>query len=163
MTIALIPLPTNGQAAVRETLKVMLRLWRQARKEPRIRDCASDIIAELPGKCFHAEITYLYLFVRNSIRYQADIVDVETIQTPWETLARGYGDCDDQALLLASLLGSVGHRTRFKAVGFAPFELTHVYAQTLSGNNWLSVDTTEPQCVGWESPGIVNSLIIYNG
>lgn len=38
---------------------------------------------------------------------------VDTIHYPFETLERLSGDCDDTTVLLASLLGNVGVRTRF--------------------------------------------------
>lgn len=154
----------DGRAGVRETLKVMRRLLLDAKEnDPRIRTTASAIISDVPGKNWRAQIEAIYDFVQSKIRYQLDPVDLELVQTPWETLVRGYGDCDDQALLTAALLDSIGHPTRFKAVGFAPGVLSHVYAETLCGPNWLSLDTTEPHYVGWEPPGITEKpLIIFN-
>lgn len=147
----------------------MRRIVRQAiREDLRIRDCASDLVRDVPGKCWREEINAVYYYVREFIRYQRDPLDLETVQTPWETLARGYGDCDDHAVLVCSLLQSLGHPTRFMAIGLIPGTLTHVYAQTALGNpsnpsSWLSLDTTEIQCPGWEPPGIKNRLYIYNG
>lgn len=149
---------------IRETLKVMRALLLKAKREDtRVRDCASDIIRYVVPKNWRGEICAIFSFVRDTTRYQKDIVDIETLQTPWETRIRGYGDCDDQALLTAALLECVGHPTRFMAVGFTPNSLVHVYTQAKSGNEWISLDTTEPHYMGWEPPGITNRLIIYNG
>lgn len=48
----------------------------------------------------------LYDFVCRNISYRRDIG--EFWQTPSETLARGYGDCEDDANLLTSLLIAAG-------------------------------------------------------
>lgn len=137
------------------------------RTDTRVRDCASDLIQNVPSKMWRQEIDAIFYFVNEQrggfIRYQRDPTDLECVQTPWETLIRRCGDCDDQALLTACLLECIGHPTRFMAVGFTPGQLSHVYSETKCGNEWLSLDTTEPHCVGWEPPGIKNRLIIYNG
>ena len=142
----------------------MRRLLLQAkRSDPRVRDCASDLVKDIPGKNWRQEIDAIFYYVRDFIRYQLDPVEIETVQSPWETLSRGYGDCDDQALLVASLLETIGHPTRFMAIGLKPRTLIHVYAQAKCGNDWISLDTTEMHNPGWEPPGIVNRLVIYNG
>ncbi len=55
----------------------------------------------------------LYLFVRNTIKYINDPLQQDFIQAPEETLLTGGGDCDDGAVLLASLLGGIGIETEF--------------------------------------------------
>ena len=42
---------------------------------------------------------------------------------------------------------SIGHRTRFHAVGFSPDRFAHVYPETLLGREWVPLETTEP----WEA------------
>jgi len=66
------------------------------------------------------------------------------------------------ATLLASLLASTGHPTRFIAAGFAgPVE--HVWVETLIGNRWFAMDATEEGAeVGWEPPGITEVRIWHN-
>lgn len=133
------------------------------RNDPRIRTIASDIVRNVPGKNWRGEICAIYDWVKEQIRYQLDPFEQELVQTPYQTMVRGYGDCDDQALLTASLLDSLGHPTRFKAVGFAPGVLSHVYTETECGGEWLALDTTEPHYVGWEPPGISEKpLVIFN-
>lgn len=166
MMLAEIP---EGIQGIRETLKLMRVLLIRAKRENTfMRDFASSLISDIPGKNWNAEIKAIFDYVRNNIRYQKDIVGIETVQTPEQTLTRGYGDCDDHALLAGALLECVGHPIRFMAVGFTPTSLIHVYCQALSGNprerkSWISLDTTEPQPIGWEPPGIQNRLYIYGG
>lgn len=153
----------EGPAGVRETLKVMRRLVRHFKHNLTIHSLASEIISEITGKDFPGEVDCLFHWVRENIRYQKDINETETISTPLETLASGFGDCDDSATLLATMLETTGHKTRFKAVGFSWGVLSHVYTQTQIGDHWFALDTTEPNRMGWEPPGIVTAMLIYNG
>ena len=79
-----------------------------------------------------------------SIQYVRDVRGVETIATPIKTLEFRQGDCDDQAVLLASLLEAIGHPTRFvamKQTTFGPY--VHVYTETKIGSKWYPLETTE--------------------
>ena len=98
------------------------------------------------------EIKKLHKFVRDEIRYTKDINTVETVHTADRVLSQGYGDCDDKAVLLASMLEAIGHPARFVAVGFQPNHFSHVYVETLIGKKpgrWLALETTEPVSIGW--------------
>lgn len=72
-----------------------------------------------------------------------DVNTVETVQTPDKTLLDGSGDCDDQAVLLGSLLESIGHPARFLAVGFQPGVFAHVLVEGKIGARWVPLETTE--------------------
>ncbi len=53
--------------------------------------------------------------LRNRVRYLADpeLGYADRVQRPRQTLQSGFGDCEDLAVLLASVLASVGIRTAF--------------------------------------------------
>lgn len=127
---------------------------------PLLRECAANIVSEVPGKSWRGEINGIYYYIINNIRYVGDIVGIQTLQVPTYTLENGFGNCANQSLLVGALLQCIEHPIRFMAIGLASFELTHVYCQTRCGDNWLAVDTTEPNGVGWEPPGIVNRMRI---
>jgi hypothetical protein len=55
----------------------------------------------------------LYEYVREEINYVCDPLGIEEVQSPETTLKLGGGDCDDKAVLLASLLKSIGFETCF--------------------------------------------------
>lgn len=130
--------------------------WTRAYKtDMDIRHTAEMILAGVPGKDSLAEIEAVQNWVRNHIRYTADISDVETLRSPVALLANPFGDCDDQALLTGTLLKSIGFAVRYVAVGPEPGVFDHVYAETKLANNWIGVETTEPVYVGWtpDRPG----------
>lgn len=123
---------------------------------------ARALTSGLPQKAWIAEIKALHSFVRDKIRYLKDINGVETVHTADAVLTLGAGDCDDKSVLLASMLESIGHQTRFVAVGFQPGRFSHVFVQTKVGNKWLSLETTEPVKPGWEPAKIVSRLVKHN-
>lgn len=53
----------------------------------------------------------IYEYVRDEIHYMPDPLPFEDIQSPNITLGRLSGDCDDQAILLCSLLLAIGFET----------------------------------------------------
>jgi len=140
----------------------MKRLTRQGKKSGIIRNKALELVRYVPAKDWPGQVNAIFEFVRDRIRYVRDIRGVETVAFAERVLEQGQGDCDDEAVLLGSLLESVGHPTRFMAVGFSPGKLSHVFTQTLIGRKWISLDPTEPVAMGWEPKGIVERLSINN-
>lgn len=152
----------DGSDGVRETLNYMKALANYGKKVGVIRQRASDLLKEVPPKAWLQEVRALWSFVKNNIRYQRDVSNVETLYYPEQTLLQGYGDCDDKTVLLASMLLATGHPVRFVAVGFKPDDYSHVYPETLVGNTWVPLETTEANVdVGWSPPGVVSRMVIY--
>jgi len=135
------------------------------RTNPSIRAKAVNLVQNLPQKDRLGEIRALFDFVQNEIRYVRDIHNVETLHYADQVMAQASGDCDDKAILLASLLEAIGHPARFLAVGFRPGEFSHVIVETQiwsprqKQNVWLSLDPTEPYQMGWRPPGIVETML----
>ena len=96
------------------------------------------------------------------MRYIKDINGVETLADPLQVVRQGQGDCDDKATLIATLLESIGHPTRFVAVGFNAGELSHVYVETKLGSRWIALEPTEPVQMGWCVPNVVTRRICHN-
>jgi hypothetical protein len=115
-----------------------------------IRLCALDLTSRLLQKDFVGEITCIAEFVRDRIRYVRDINYCETIQSPDVTLRVAAGDCDDKAMLVCSLLMSIGNQCRFIAVDQG-HGYCHVWTQVLFNDKWINVETTEPVPVGQPS------------
>ncbi len=148
-TLQMIP---EGVAGIEATLSAMSRFSKAGKKSMQVRDMALSLIRDCPAKDWACQVRALHAFVRDSIQYVLDPVDVELVQEPETTLRLRAGDCDDKSVLLASLLGSIGHPARYCAIGFEPGIFCHVYVETKIGANWIPLETTEPVEVGWEPP-----------
>jgi transglutaminase-like putative cysteine protease len=126
-------------------LKLMVRLRNGYRVDVDVRRLALQLTASCPPRDSVCEITTLQNWVRDHIRYVRDVRDVETLQTPKLTLQMAAGDCDDQAVLLASLLESIGYRTRFEALGVRGGGYEHVISAVQAGFRgrevWLPLET----------------------
>ena len=70
--------------------------------DPTLEDLADALSVRVSGDQEFAE--YALAFVQGGIAYQADPPDVEWPLYPMETLVDGEGDCEDTAILYASLL-----------------------------------------------------------
>jgi len=123
----------------------MRRFVREYKKTLPVRQLALSLIRDLPGhKNWVGQIKRLHSYVQKRVQYVRDVNGVETLQTPLVTMQIKQGDCDDQSILLASLLESIGHPTRFVAIKqnfFGPF--VHVYTETKIGPKWYALETTE--------------------
>lgn len=106
----------------------------------------------LKQKDFDGEARTLLEFVRDQIRYVRDTDGLELLHDPATVLQIGAGDCDDKAILLASMLGSIGHPTRFIAVAFEPDNYSHVWVQDYLGGRWVDLEPTEPIPFGQSIP-----------
>lgn len=137
----------------------MAKLAKIGKTDIRIREKALEITRYIRPKDWRGQVHALFEFVRDHIRYTRDIYGVETLHTAEQVLQAEQGDCDDKAILLASLLQSIGHPARFIAVGIRSPQFEHVYVQTLIGKRWVSLDATEPGPMGWEPPGIKTRMI----
>lgn len=140
-----------GEAGAAATMRRMRQLARDALRDStqQIRETALAIIGH---RGFVDQVRALQHFVQTHIAYVHDPPDFELVQTPQYTLQHRAGDCDDQATLIATLLESTGHPTRFVAGGLAGGPLSHVLTQTLIGTDWLGVETIVARPLGWMPP-----------
>jgi transglutaminase-like putative cysteine protease len=91
---------------------------------------------------------------------------VELVQDAKRTIWKyGSGDCDCKVVCLATLLGCLGHRSRFKVLGPSRSNYTHVYLEVYTRNcncgrcgkrgGWMPLDPTpEHAPPGWEARGM---------
>ena len=143
----------------RQTLEEMAKLAREGIRDQRIRNAAVKITTQgflngtgLQQKDFEGEARRLHAFVRDQIRYVRDTDGIELLHDPATILEIGAGDCDDKAILLAALLGSIGAPTRFVAVAFEPERFSHVWLQVEINGRWVDLETTEPIPFGQSVP-----------
>lgn len=178
----LIPVP-SGTAGVRATLRVMVKLAKQYKTHPTIRELAKGLVGSCAPRDQWCEVTQLQHFVRDHVRYTLDVHGVETVQTPLNTL--GYieqpdgtwvpngsppvaaGDCDDSSTLLAALLLSIGIPGAFCAVAVNDeTEFSHVLVEArLAGvADYVPLETivagAEP---GWFPPDATCQMLAHFG
>jgi transglutaminase-like putative cysteine protease len=161
MTLGILP---SGSAGTAATLKEMVKLARQYKKDVGVRQVAAQLVRDLPQYDKLGEIRALHAFVRDSIRYTGDIRGVETLQTPKATLEMGVGDCDDKSTLLAALLESIGTPARFVALcmnGAGNF--SHVLAEARYGppGKWMPLETIRPVDAGWYPASVTKKMIAH--
>lgn len=138
----------------------MVRLTRQWRRDAGIWKLAREILQGVPAQNSRAEIDRFFHWVKRHIRYTQDVRDVETLATPKATLEVHAGDCDDMAILLATLLESTSHPTRFVALAFGNEPFSHVITETRLGAGWVALDPTVAKAtVGWRPPDVKRVLI----
>ncbi|MHB1798926.1 MAG: transglutaminase-like domain-containing protein [Vulcanimicrobiaceae bacterium] len=142
-TATVIPL-RKGVAGIRRTLGVMAAVTRAARHDPYVLQVARTIVRSAPPRNTLAEAQAIARYVRGHIRYTRDPVDVESVSPPAWTLGARAGDCDDQAILVASLLRAVGIPARFVAVGPARDHYVHTFAEAQISGHWVPLDTALP-------------------
>lgn len=152
-----------GPAGTKATLKRMVDLVRVWRKDPGIWKLSRQIVHPVPAKDFRGQIDRLFHWTKQHIRYVNDVRDVETLATPKATLEVASGDCDDMSVLLATLLESVGHPTRFVALAFNGDEnFSHVLTETRLGSKWLSLDpTVASSTVNWKPRDATRVMVTH--
>jgi transglutaminase-like putative cysteine protease len=151
----------DGVPGIKATLALMVKLARQAKESYVVRRLAEQLTASVRQKDWLNEVRAIHEYVRDHVRYVKDIRGIETVATPDQTISRLMGDCDDKSLLTAALLESIGHPTRFVAVGRTPNNYVHVLVETKIANRWIPVETTENVAVGWYPPGMVARLVYH--
>ena len=84
----------------------------------------------------------IYKWMVRNINYVRDPWNIERIQSPDITIRQKAGDCDDHAILGASLLQSLGIQTGFRIVSRSGENFDHIYTVYRSPQGWKSFDTT---------------------
>lgn len=152
----------GGVEGTKATLLLMRRLVREGKTSLPVRLTAMKIVERLPPKKWGMQVAAVQNWVQKNIRYLKDVRGVETLTTPEKTLEFRQGDCDDQSILTATLLESIGHPTRFVAVSFMPGSYSHVLTETLIGPRWVPIETTENVPMGWFPPNTLKSMRVHN-
>ncbi len=149
----------SGDPGVDVTLREMRSIVRRWAMHPDIRALAIQVTDGCGERDIVCWCKRLQEFVRRHIRYVPDVAEVETLQTPDVTLEQRVGDCDDQCILLASLLRSIGVSVRFVAIDTTGDGFSHVLCEVMIGGYWRSCETTENWPLGHRVQGVQRHLI----
>jgi transglutaminase-like putative cysteine protease len=153
---------SDGVEGVRETVYLMSRIVRRDRRNPVVIELARALTRNLPEKDWWREAEAIFRYVRDQIRYVQDPEGVETLTDSERLIEIGAGDCDDKAILLASLLSAINHPTRFVIVGERWNVPEHVYVETKIGNRWIAMDPTMRHEMGWFPPELLRIFHHHN-
>jgi hypothetical protein len=151
----------DGDAGVHQTIALMKTLvgGSEGVRSPDVRQAALEA-ARGSERGMH-EIDAVFSWVKDNIEFRGEYG--ETLQTPKMTLYYRAGDCDDQSILQAALLNSLGYVTRFRtmAVRNSVDDLSHVYVEVFDrrSREWMPVDTTVARAYpGWAPEDIGRSV-----
>jgi len=135
-----------GDDGTAQTIARIRGLVEQGKKDPRVNRTAGTILrgARVAPYDDAGEVRAVYSWVLRNIRFTKDPEGKECLRPAATTLEWGFGDCDDiNAILLPSLLGSIGYHTRIVTIAShpgAPEQFSHVYAEVLLGDCWIPID-----------------------
>jgi transglutaminase-like putative cysteine protease len=137
---------SDGDSGTAETIEFIRQLVDQGVKDPVVNRTAIAIVqaARVASFDFAGEIRAIYNWIRQNIRFVRDIAGKETLRTAREILQVRAGDCDDiNAILLPSLIGSIGGQVRLVTISShpaAPDQFSHIYAEALVDGRWIALD-----------------------
>lgn len=126
----------NGADGNLMTVEFMKKVARERSKSPLVRQLACNILKQyrVPSMHYAQEALAIGDWVKKNFRYVRDTRGVETLQDPLTMIdhiqrGNGQGDCDDHALLIATLLLSIGHSPRFRVVKYNRYanSYAHIY------------------------------------
>lgn len=146
-----------GQAGTVQTLDLMAKYVRDSQVDVGLIDFANTVLQafNVPPRNDKAKIDAIFAYVKAAVTFRKDPYDAELVRDARRTLQAGCGDCDDIAVLLASLLACVGECPRFAIMKMSKNspDWEHVYVEVQLGNKWLPLDTTRDPKQGKTYPG----------
>lgn len=133
----------NGALGNEATVQFLIKLARKRSAHPLIRQLAIGIVkqANTNSMSYLDEARAVATWVQKNFPYLKDIANVETVHDPltmidkWKRGTLGV-DCDDQALMIATLLLSIGHRPIFRIVRYQANcpSYNHIYVYEITKN-----------------------------
>jgi transglutaminase-like putative cysteine protease len=91
----------------------------------------------------------IFYFVQKNFDYVNDPLDFEYYKTPHESFISENGDCDDTAIVLASLLRAVGLQTRFVKVPrhvYLQVKIPEAISSYKTNEGWINLDSSCKNC-----------------
>ncbi|HWR24799.1 MAG TPA: transglutaminase family protein [Methanosarcina sp.] len=102
--------------------------------EPDVRGKAAEVARAYPGAYNIYQVCALFDTVRENVQYVSDPRGNDVWEPANVTLKIGAGDCEDQAILLSSMLEAVGGTTRVYLTD------SHAFAAVYIGNGTAATD-----------------------
>jgi hypothetical protein len=135
----------GGDAGVEQTIRAMRGLIDEGKKDPCIHELGAGILraAAVPAFDWAGEVRSIGEWVHRNVRFTRDVYGKETLHSAREIVRLGIGDCDDFVILICSLLGTIGVKTRIVTISsprLDPSQFTHVFPEAEVEDEWIPVD-----------------------
>ena len=146
----------NGVDGNLDTIQVMKKIARERAGDPLVRKLALNILHQyqIPSNHYVDECLAIGDYVKRKVRYVKDPSNIEYLQDPVDLIKQiqagtAQGDCDDQALLTAALLLSVGHDPKFRAVRYETVvgNYNHIYVVVYERNPYKEIQRVVLDCI----------------
>lgn len=151
MQLARIP---PGEAGTVATVSTMRRLVLRAVASPVVRETVRALLLGTPTRNASAQVFAIRQWLSDHVIFLRDPDGVELLHAPdWmlhqiHTRGRLMVDCDDVAILAATLAKAAGLPARFVVLGFIPGRgYQHVFTEVFDGRSWVDLDVTRPGAV----------------
>jgi transglutaminase-like putative cysteine protease len=150
--------PFTGEEAI-DRVKVMFLYVYKGLLDPTARVSLAEAVAGVPERDDFAEVSAIYWWVRQRVRYTGDPRDLDQYSTLRRTLELGIGDCDDITIAYCTILAAAGYRVGAKIISQDGESFSHVYAvvelprndPTSANRRIVPLDGTVPSAFpGWE-------------
>ena len=150
-----------------ETLAWMVRETQLGLKNVELRLFAEQLVRDLWPHDYLSEYAAILNWVRTHIRYVRDPVIIEQVKTPQVVVETGTGDCDDQTVLIGTLVGTLGGHARYVAGAFkraldgSP-AFSHVWCEALdpASRAWVVLDPVPGRNVASMLRRLVDSIVV---
>jgi len=135
----------EGDPGTALTIQKMSALIDQGKSSAAIHAAAQSILNSyrVPAYAWERQARAIYDWVLRHVTFTPDVVGKESVQGAEWTLTYRRGDCDCIAVLMCSLLETIGMRCRLMTVAADPRDpqqFSHVYPQVSINGKWTSVD-----------------------
>lgn len=133
----------NGINGNIKTIEKMREVAHSRKGHPKVRQLALQILLHYRVKSHHYldESRAIGDYVQKHIRYVRDPLGIEQLHDPVmiiDQIERGVaqGDCDDMALLITTLLMSIGHKPNYRCVRYRTRSghFNHIYVVDYDNN-----------------------------
>lgn len=158
----------SANMPIEERLASIQKLVHKSVQDPQMRKLALQITKHCPERDGLCEARAVYNYVKQNVRYTGDVAPirhpsgavegVDLYQSARRTLEFQGGDCDDQSILIATLLSLNGITARLRVMKEdKDDDFSHIFPTAgLPKNNptrWVPLDSTLPgQKFGVEVP-----------
>lgn len=150
--------PLSRRRPIRDTLQIMATMIRARRDDRAVRDLALRVTEGCKPMDLRCRMLRVLEYARRTLRYEMDPRGGELIHDPVDTISRigsmgvAAGDCDDGAVLVASMVESLGIRSRLVAVSArADRRLHHVAVEAADRSGfWFFLDPIQQRGPGMQ-------------